>query len=103
MMFTCFAATSSETPFEQTPVTDIQIIRICGEVGEQWRDLGTVLGIAPTLMDDIERDHSAYRERARKLLLHWIDKEEKGTTIGILVNALETIGKKDVVKKLGGM
>ena len=103
MMFTCFAATSSETPFEQTPVTDIQIIRICGEVGEQWRDLGTVLGIAPTSMDEIELHHNAPRERARKLLLHWINKEEKGTTIGILVNALETIGKKDVVKKLGGM
>ena len=102
-MFTCFAATSRETPLEQTPVTEIQIIQICGEVGEKWRDLGTVLGIAPTSMDDIEREHSASRERARKLLLHWIDKEEKGTTIGILVNALETIGKKDVVKKLGGM
>ena len=61
-MFTCFAATSRETPLEQTPVTEIQIIQICGEVGEQWRDLGTVLGIAPTSMNDIERDHSASRE-----------------------------------------
>ena len=103
MMFTCFAATPNEIPFEQTPVTEIQIIQICGEVGEEWRDLGTVLGIAPKSMDKIEGNHSACRERARKLLLHWINKGEKGTTIGILVNALETIGKKDVVKKLGGM
>ena len=42
MMFTCFAATSRETPLEQTPVTEIHIFQICGEVGEQWRDLGLV-------------------------------------------------------------
>ena len=103
MIFTCFAATSSETPFEKTPVTQIQISQICGKVGEQWRDLGTVLGIAPALIDEIEEGHSECREQARKLLLDWIKKEGKRATIGILVNALEEIGKKDVVEKLGGM
>ena len=103
MMFTCFAATSSETPFEKTPVTEIQISQICGKVGEQWRELGKALRIAPALIVDIENGHSECRERARKLLLDWIKKEGKRATIGILVNALEEIGKKDVVEKPGGM
>ena len=100
MMFTCFAATPNEIPFEQTPVTEIQIIKICGEVGEGWRDLGTVLGIAPKSMDKIEGNHSACRERARKLLLHWINKGEKGATVGILVDALEKIERIDAIEKL---
>ena len=33
MMFTCFAATSGDIPFEQAPVTEIHIWSIHGEVG----------------------------------------------------------------------
>ena len=103
MMFICFAASSSDIPFEKTPVSDIQIWSICDEVGEQWRDLGTVLGIASSFMDSIEADNRASRERARKLLRKWMTKEGKGATVGILIDALDEIGRIDAIEKLLGM
>ena len=103
MMFICLAASSSDIPFEKTPVTDVQIWSICDEVGVDWRDLGTVLGIASSFMDNIEADNRASRERARKLLRKWMTKEGKGATVGILVDALEKIQRRDAIEKLLGM
>ena len=103
MMFICFAASSSDIPFKKTPVTDIQIWSICDEVGVDWRDLGTVLGIAPSFMDNIEADNGASRERARKLLRKWMTKEGNGATVGILIDALKKIERRDVIEKLLGM
>ena len=103
MMFICFAASSSDIPIEKTPVTDVQIWSICDEVGVDWRDLGTNLGIASSFMDNIEADNRASRERARKLLRKWMTKEGKGATVGILVDALEKIQRRDAIEKLLGM
>ena len=75
-----FAATPSDIPVEQAPVTEIQIFAICGAVGVNWRDLGTVLGIESDTMDDINDTHDACRERARKVLLKWKQKEGSEAT-----------------------
>ena len=103
MMFICFAASSRDIPFEKTPVTDIQIWSICDEVGVDWRKLGSVLGIASSFMDNIEAHNRASRERARKLLRKWMTKEGKGATVGILIDALKKIERRDVIEKLLGM
>ena len=76
-MFTCFAATSSDLPFEQAPVTEIHIWSICGEVAKDWRDLGVVLGLKTGLIDGIGADCSVHREKAREVLLKWKKKKEK--------------------------
>ena len=102
-MFTCFAATSSEILFEQALVTEIQIQSIYGEVVTDWRDLGIVLGVASVFMDIIEADYSASREKASQMLLKWKQKEGNGATVGILINALAKIERKDVAEKLLGM
>ena len=103
MMFICFAASSSDIPFEKTPVTEVQIWSICDEVGVSWRDLGTILGIASSFMDNIEAHNRASRERARKLLRKWMTEEGKGATVGILIDALKKIERRDVIEKLLGM
>ena len=103
MMFICFAASSSEIPFEKTPITEVQIWSICDEVGVDWRKLGAFLGIASSFMDNIEADNRASRERARKLLRKWMTKEGKGATVGILIDALEEIKRIDAIEKLLGM
>ena len=77
MMFTCFAATFSDIPFEQAPVTEDHIRLICGEVVKDWRDLGTFLGLDSASMDTIDANHSDCREVARKMLLKWKQKKEK--------------------------
>ena len=99
MMFTCFAATKEE----EAPVTEIQIFAICGAVGVDWRDLGTVLGITSDTMNDIDKVHEECREKARKVLLKWKQKKGKEATVEILLIALEQIERRDVVEKLDGM
>ena len=54
-------------------------------------------------MDNIDADHSAYREKAWKVLQKWKQKEGNGATVGILINALEEIGRRDVIEKLRDM
>ena len=102
-MFPCFAAISSDIPFEQAPVTDIHIWSILGEVGADWRNLGTVLGLESALLNNIEADHSECRERARKVLEKWKQKNGNGATVEILINALNEIDRKDVAEKPLGM
>ncbi|CAH3147686.1 unnamed protein product [Pocillopora meandrina] len=98
-----YDATSSDKPFEQAPVTEIHIWSIRVAVGAEWRHLGAVLGLESALMDNIDADHSAYREKAWKVLQKWKQKEGNGATVGILINALEEIGRRDVIEKLRDM
>ena len=103
MMFPCFAATSSDKAFEQAPVTDILIWSICDEVGADWKDLGIVLGLEEAFLDNVETDLNECREKARRVLRKWRRKNGKEATVGILINALEKIERRDVVDKLRGM
>ena len=54
-------------------------------------------------MNSIDAHLSAYREKARKVLLKWKQKEGKRATVGILIKALEKMERRDVVDKLLGM
>ena len=54
-------------------------------------------------MGKIEADHSAYREKAWEVLIEWKKRKGNGATVGILINALEVIGRRDVIKKLRDM
>ena len=54
-------------------------------------------------MNSIEADQIPCREKARKVLLKWKQKEGKKATLGILIDALEEIKRRDVVDKLRGM
>lgn len=96
-MFICFAATSGGISFEQVPVTEIHIQSICGEVGADWVSLGLALGLPSSLLYFIEIEYSTYREKTWEML------KERPLTVGILIDALENIGRKDVVEKLLGM
>ena len=102
MMFTCFAATAGGKQFKQVPVADIQIISICDDVGAEWRHLGTVLGLQSSFLDFNENVKCTY-DKTWDMLQEWRRQTGKGATVGILINALETIGKRDVAEKLRGM
>ena len=102
MMFTYFSATSSDIPFEQAPVTDILIRLICGKVGADWRDLGTVLGLESAFLDNTDNDFKECREKAWAVLRKWRQKNGKEATVGILRNALVKIERRDVVDELLG-
>ena len=104
-MFICFAATSGGISFEQVPVTEIHIQSICGEVGADWATLGFALRLPSSLLYFIEIEYSTYREKTWEVLQEWKQGSiaRRPPTVGILIVALEKIGKKDVVEKLLGM
>ena len=102
-MFTCFAATSGDTPFEQAPVTENLVCSICSEVGRDWRRLGVALGLESAFLDNIDTDFKESPEKAQKVLQKWRQKNGKEATMGILINALDKIERRDVVDKLRGM
>ena len=104
-MFICFAATSGGISFEQVPVTEIHIQSICGEVGADWATLGFALELPSALLYLIEIEYSTYREKTWEMLQEWKrgSIERRPLTVGILIDALENIGRKDVVEKLLGM
>ena len=101
-MFTCFAATSGDTPFEQAPVAEKLAWSICSEIGRDWRHLGVALGLESAFLDNIDTDIKESPERAWKVLQKWMQKKGKEATMGILINALKEIERKDVVDKLLG-
>ena len=103
MMFTCFAATAGGKQFKQVPDAEIHKISICDDVGAEWRHLGTVLGLQSSFLDFNENVNCTYYNKTRDMLQEWRRKTGKGATVGILINALETIGKRDVAEKLRGM
>ena len=84
-MFTCFAATTEKLAWS-----------ICSEVGRDWRRLGVALGLESPFLDNIDT------ERAWKVLQKWMQKKGNEATMGILINALKEIERKDVVDKLLG-
>ena len=90
-MFTCFAATIEKLAWS-----------ICSEVGRDWRRLGVALGLESAFLDNIDTDIKESPERAWKVLQKWMQKKGKEATMGILINALGGIERKDVVDKLLG-
>ena len=102
-MFTCFAATSGDTPFEQAPVAENLKCSIDSEVGRDWRHLGKALGLESWLLNNIDTDFKESPEKAREVLQKWRQKKGKEATMGILINALDKIERRDVVDKLRGM
>ena len=102
-MFTCFAATSGDTPLEQAPVAENPKWSIDSEVGRDWRRLGKALGLESAFLDNIDTDFKESPEKAQKVLQKWRQKNGKEATMGILINALDKIERRDVVDKLRGM
>ena len=102
-MFTCFAATSGDTPFEQAPVAENLKWSIDSEVGRDWKRLGEALGLESAFLDNIDTDFKESPEKAHKVLQKWRQKNGKEATMGILINALDKIERRDVVDKLRGM
>ena len=101
-MFTCFAATSGDTPFEQAPVAENLKSSIDSEVGRDWRRLGEALGLESAFLDNIDTDFKESPEKAWKVLQKWRQKKGTKATMGILINVLEKMERRDVVDKLHG-
>ena len=81
-------------------VTDLQLLEISENIGRQWMELGYILDIKSRDISYLEGDNNL--NQAYSLLIKWKQQRGDGATIGILVDALEIIGRNDLAQKVLG-
>ncbi|XP_058943703.2 uncharacterized protein [Pocillopora verrucosa] len=77
-------------------VTELQLANISEDVGNFWRELGPILRISAAKIQNLDEEYRCNRDKANSLLISWKQKEGKSATAGILSDALESIGRKDI-------
>lgn len=84
-------------------VPELQLANISEDVGNFWRELGPILRISAAKIQNLDEEYRCNRDKANSLLISWKQKEGKSATAGILSDALESIGRKDIADSvLGG-
>ena len=81
----------------------LYMLEICDDIGTCWYDLGYILGLTQTDLENINDDHSLSRDKATQVLYKWMRKEGRSATVGILADILIRIGNKRAAEKLLGM
>ena len=84
-------------------VTPDHVLKITDDIGTCWYDLGIVLEIKEAILRNLEDDYKFNRERARKVLQIWMDKNGQDAKVGLLAAALDTIDQRRIAEKLLGM
>ena len=79
------------------------MLAISEDVGSCWKDLGKKLKLLDTILRKIDSHYYLSREKAMEMLKAWMKEEADNATVKSLANALDEIGKGDIVKKHNGM
>lgn len=83
-------------------VTELQLAEISDDVGTCWRELGPILDIAASKIQNLDEEYKFNRDKANALLLIWKWKEGSRAMAGVLADALKSIGRKSIAEKLLG-
>lgn len=81
-------------------VTELQLSNISEDVGNFWRELAPKLGIPSSKVQNLDEDCRCNWDKANSLLIAWKQKNGKGATAGLLSDALESIGRKNIAERL---
>lgn len=81
-------------------VTEMQLASISEDVGNFWRELGPVLGIPSSKIQNLDEDCRTNWDKAFSLLILWKQRGGKCATAGILSDALERIGRKTIADRV---
>ena len=84
-------------------LSDRHVLAICKDVGSCWQDLGKKVKLLDTTLRKIDSHYNRSREKAREMLRTWMKNEADNATVKSLANALDEIGKGNIVKKHNGM
>ena len=79
------------------------MLKICGEVGTCWQDLGKTLKLPLGTLRRVDFNYKLSREKAREMLYMWMAKEGDNATVGKLADALRNIGRERIAEKLLSM
>ena len=81
----------------------LYMLEICHDIGTSWHDLGIILGLTQTDLQNINVDHILSRDKATQVVYKWMRKEGRSATVGILADSLERTGNRQAAEKLLGM
>ena len=75
---------------------------VAKEIGKDWKDLGTFLGITAAQVDKYQSDYpSDLNEQVFRMLLYWWCRHDPEAAEDGLKEALKEIGRTDILKLLG--
>ena len=69
----------------------------------KWKDLGCLLGLDDTTLDEIDEEYRTLKERFKKCMHTWLKgegTEKQARTWRTLVNALDRMGQKKLLTRL---
>lgn len=81
-------------------LSDRQVEKICKEVAPCWFDLGRKLRLLSAPLQKIDHEKRLSREKARGMLLEWRRKEDENATLRALYDALNDLGRQDIVTNI---
>ncbi|XP_022809861.1 uncharacterized protein LOC111346864 isoform X1 [Stylophora pistillata] len=79
---------------------DRQVEKICKEVASCWQDLGRKLGLLSAPLKIIDKGFNLAHEKARGMLQEWRRKEDENATLRALYDALNDLGRQDIVTNI---
>lgn len=81
-------------------LSDRQVEKICKEVASCWQDLGRKLGLLSAPLKIIDKGFNLAHEKARGMLQEWRRKEDENATLRALYDALNDLGRQDIVTNI---
>ena len=79
--------------------------RIARGLGDQWKEVGTVLQLQDATIDQISTEEKTTSRKGFKMLLTWSQKTEKDGVekVAELINAFKECDRQDLVKRLNNI
>ncbi|XP_033644203.1 titin-like isoform X27 [Asterias rubens] len=78
---------------------EIRLMQVAKEIGTDWRALGRTLGVSESDLQEIENENDEIEEQAFVMLHTWAEKAKEDATTDKLADALNSIGRRDIVEK----
>ena len=106
MIDICFAIAATvtvPTSLDNTPVSDALLHDLVEDLSTSWKMLGRRLGVPESALTNIDIEHRRVVEKGMAMFGEWKQRRVNSTTVKVLRDALEKIGRRDLSEKVRGI
>ena len=83
-------------------VSDTLLVDLVEDLSTKWKMLGLSLGIPQGAITNIDDEHSRVVDKGMAMFAEWKGRKGKGATVGVLIEALDKIGKQNLSERVRG-
>ena len=83
-------------------VSDSLLLELVENLSTSWKMLGRHLDISNVALVNIDMEHDRVVEKAMAMFAEWKRRKGEGATVGVLRDALERIGRRDLSERVRG-